>query len=145
METKTIVHGVVTNEKNEFLILRRCQQNDVLPMKWDIPGGSVEDGEKLTNALKREVLEESGLSVEGANIFYMTENVDKGSNKHYIKLVFIVNLKQNNNDEKVILNPEEHDEFEWISLDDVEKYDLLDYVIECFSLINEKNHLAYKI
>ncbi len=39
METKTIVHGVIANKDNKFLILRRCQQNDVLPMKWDIPGG----------------------------------------------------------------------------------------------------------
>jgi 8-oxo-dGTP diphosphatase len=41
--------------------------------KYDFPGGKVKAGEKLEDALKREVFEESGLRVEIVKPFFVTE------------------------------------------------------------------------
>lgn len=47
--------GLVTNEKNELLIMFRRG-------KWDLPKGKVDDGETLETAAVREVQEETGIS-----------------------------------------------------------------------------------
>jgi 8-oxo-dGTP diphosphatase len=138
VEIKLIVHGIVRNDQEKILILRRSKENDVLPLKWDIPGGKVEDGESLTDALNREIREESGVEINASNVFYLTENVESSTNKHFIKLVFIVSADKN---DEIKLNPEEHDEYKWISPDEINNYDLVDYVAECFFLIKNKVHL----
>ena len=54
------VSGVVLNPKKEVLIVRRVKS----PGKglWSLPGGVVKLGEKLQNALKREINEECNIS-----------------------------------------------------------------------------------
>jgi mutator protein MutT len=55
------VGGVVVRD-GRALIIRRAQE----PRKgeWSLPGGVVELGERLTDAVRREVLEETGLEVD---------------------------------------------------------------------------------
>jgi 8-oxo-dGTP diphosphatase len=52
------VSGIVTDERGRILLVKgdRCG--------WEPPGGQVELGEDLVEALKREVLEESSVEVE---------------------------------------------------------------------------------
>ncbi|MEI8327911.1 MAG: NUDIX domain-containing protein [Candidatus Taylorbacteria bacterium] len=45
MQKGLIVHTLVVNGKGEVLILQRAKQEDVLPEYWDIPGGTLEDGD----------------------------------------------------------------------------------------------------
>ena len=49
------VGGFVTNVKNEVLLVKSPCRG------WKFPGGVVETGESLTQALIREIQEESGL------------------------------------------------------------------------------------
>lgn len=52
--------GVVKNDKGELLLIYRRGY-------WDLPKGKVEKGEKIINAAKREVEEETGVKVEDIN------------------------------------------------------------------------------
>lgn len=45
MQKSLIVHTAIENEEGSILILQRSKENDVLPEYWDIPGGTLEDGE----------------------------------------------------------------------------------------------------
>lgn len=51
---------------------------------WSIPGGRVETGEFLSDALKREVAEETGIEVEVGNLAGILEV--PGDQNHYVIL-----------------------------------------------------------
>ena len=47
------------------------------PLKgyWSLPGGLVETGEKLDGAVRREVLEETGLRIQPVSVFELFERI----------------------------------------------------------------------
>lgn len=55
---RSSVYAVIKSERGVLLVRDRTSDE-----KWDLPGGGIEKGENLTNALKREVKEETGLKV----------------------------------------------------------------------------------
>ncbi|MFJ2148774.1 NUDIX hydrolase [Streptomyces microflavus] len=61
---KYVVGALITDEDGRVLLLRR-RPDDFLGGLWELPSGGVEPGERLVDALCREVLEETGLTVTG--------------------------------------------------------------------------------
>jgi hypothetical protein len=55
------VGALIFNSKNEALMLRTHKWSD----KWGIPGGKIKWGETSEAALRREILEETGLKITG--------------------------------------------------------------------------------
>lgn len=66
------VRGIITNS-NEEILLARCADF------FMFPGGTMEEGEDEHTALKREILEETGMSInpEQSKIFLKTYSYDK--------------------------------------------------------------------
>lgn len=60
--TKHVVGAVITDTAHRVLLLHRTA-DDYLGGLWELPSGGVDDGETLTEALHREVEEETGLTV----------------------------------------------------------------------------------
>lgn len=52
------VGGLVAHPETGLVLLLRSPRRD-----WEFPGGQVEEGESLTEALRREIREESGVAV----------------------------------------------------------------------------------
>jgi 8-oxo-dGTP diphosphatase len=52
------VSGLIRNAAGEVLMIESPERG------WEVPGGRVEEGEDLIQALKREILEESGVRAE---------------------------------------------------------------------------------
>jgi ADP-ribose pyrophosphatase YjhB (NUDIX family) len=65
--------GALIFEGRSILLVERAKE----PLKgyWSLPGGIVEAGEKLDAAIRREVLEETGLEIEIEALFEIFERI----------------------------------------------------------------------
>lgn len=62
------VAGIVKNDENEILLVHTKRN------RWVYPGGQVEVGEDLVTALEREIMEESGITVDVLELIGMYSN-----------------------------------------------------------------------
>ena len=65
--------GALIFEDGNLLLVERAKEP--LQGYWSLPGGIVEAGEKLEDAIRREVLEETGLEVEPLSMFEIFERM----------------------------------------------------------------------
>src|SRR5690606_4998583 len=70
------VYGILINDKNQVLISDERTEN-VSFTKF--PGGGLEYGEGLIDALKREFMEETGMQIEVIQHIYTTDFYEKSS------------------------------------------------------------------
>jgi 8-oxo-dGTP diphosphatase len=127
MDKGLIVHAVIYNAEHKVLIIKRAKVNDVLPEYWDIPGGTLEDGEDPAAGAIREAKEEIGLDIADLRLFFEYSNVDVTKNKQFVTLVFAAKYPGG----EVMLNPEEHEEYAWIDPAEIGKYKTVEYLEEC--------------
>jgi len=111
---KIAAHGFI-KKGNKYLITRRSLVNDYKPGEWDIPGGTIEFGENPEEALKREFLEETNLKIDIIKPLYVCSQTQEL--RHQIWIVYECKYKSG----KVKLNPEEHDEFVWVTIPEMKK------------------------
>jgi mutator protein MutT len=68
-----IVAAALIRRDNQILITQRFNDVD-LPGLWEFPGGKVEHGESLQQALKREIFEELGIFIDVGEEFFSVEH-----------------------------------------------------------------------
>ena len=106
---------VVLNSDQKVLLLKRSKKS-LNPKKWDLPGGHIDEGESIEETIKREVLEETGLSVEIGPIINVVEFAkDHKAFKEEKRGLRYIALTT---DTEVVLNEDEHSEFKWLSFDE---------------------------
>lgn len=64
--------GIIRRGDGAMLLIRRSPTSKTDPGCWDLPGGKMDRGERLVDALAREAREETGLTVRGARPFCVT-------------------------------------------------------------------------
>ena len=75
-DTKIVAKAVIIDEKDRVLFLKRSDYLKKFAGEWDLPGGHTKENESLNLGLEREVLEETGLKIEGATFFKQLENLN---------------------------------------------------------------------
>ena len=118
--------------KNKVLIIRECSEYEdgANISKYDVPGGRVIPGQRFDESLKREINEETGLSVEIKNPFFVNEWLPKvkGEQWQIIGTFFICEAST----AQVKIGPD-HDDFKWIIPEEYKKYGLIENLFPAFA------------
>jgi ADP-ribose pyrophosphatase YjhB (NUDIX family) len=77
--------GVLETTAGILMVQNRRQIAGIPTLVWDLPGGQVEPGELLEDALRRELLEEVGLEVQGTPEFLFFQEGERclDGSRHY--------------------------------------------------------------
>jgi 8-oxo-dGTP diphosphatase len=85
------VGAVIWNDRGEIVLIRRGQEPRL--GEWSIPGGRLEWGESVREAITREVREETGLDVEIAGLIDVVDSVTRKASdevvRHYVLIDFL--------------------------------------------------------
>jgi 8-oxo-dGTP pyrophosphatase MutT (NUDIX family) len=114
MDSQVDVKAVIQNADSLFLIVREGS-------RWQAVGGRLEPGEKLEDGLRRETLEETGITnMMVGRVVHVDEWFAKpeGVQKHIVALFFYCKVES----DTVILS-DEHQEYAWVTVDELSKYD----------------------
>lgn len=86
--------GALIFRRGKILLVERGKE----PLKgyWSLPGGAVEAGEKLENAVRREVREETGLEVKPLRVFEVFERITRDAQGlaeyHYVLVDYLCRI-----------------------------------------------------
>jgi len=133
---EVVVGAVILNPNDEVLICRSTKWNK----KYIIPGGHIELGEGMESALKREVMEETGLNIYNIELFSLKDSLKSSDlDKHFIFIDYLCRTDSS----EVKLN-DEADLYKWISLDQLDEYDIGSFVKLLLEELRDKNISKYK-
>jgi len=123
---RIIVVAVIQNSAGEYLICKKPARRGVFPGQWAIPGGGIEPGERMLDALRREVREEVGLEIQAIHpLFFKDGEYPKlfpdGSQQEIYMIFLLFSCRAAS--EAVRLG-EEFEQFAWVRGADLINYDL---------------------
>lgn len=115
----TVVKCLVKNEENEILLIKRSD-SDTIGGKWETPGGGVDEGETIEQAVIREVKEEAGVDVQ---VHYVgeTKMLDDETGEAYCVHLFNGKLTRTELEGNMVdlSNNPDHQDFFWIPIFDI--------------------------
>ena len=114
------VGGLIFNGKNEVLMIRTHKWSNL----WGIPGGKIKWGETSEAALRREILEETGLKISDIKFVLVQDCIHSKEfyrDAHFVLLNYTCRCAGKNL--RVKLNYEGR-EFRWVKLADAKKLKL---------------------
>ncbi|MEJ2629430.1 MAG: NUDIX domain-containing protein [bacterium] len=134
-----VVGAVIFNPQGKILIIRSAKWGN----KYIIPGGHIKPGEKMEAALQREIREETGLPIYDIKLISVKENIPSEKyhkNRHFIFIDYVCKA----NSSAVVLN-EEAQEYKWIDLRNIEKFDLCGFTKKLLLEIRDKDKRENKV
>ena len=128
MELQVGVKILLKNKDGKYLLVfRSAEKYPQVLLKWDIVGGRINPGTALLENLKREVAEETGLSIKGEPSLLTAQDILR-SDKHIVRLTYVGFA-----DGEVRLS-EEHSEYKWFTKEEIKNEPGLDqYFKEVFN------------
>ncbi|HUN63492.1 MAG TPA: (deoxy)nucleoside triphosphate pyrophosphohydrolase [Candidatus Sulfotelmatobacter sp.] len=115
---RQVVAAVIERSDRRLFIAQR-RRDDTSPLKWEFPGGKVRNGEKLEDALVREIQEELGVTLaksrEIAQVRYRYANFPEELEIHF----YAAQLGEGE------LTPRTFEQVAWVLPKELSQYDFL--------------------
>ena len=109
METSMVIAvKAIIQLENKYLILKRDKNDEHGAGTWEFPGGKIEFGESLENALIREAGEETGLWITVDKLLYATTFMSNPL-RQVIVLAYLCNTLHDD-----IKLSREHSNYRWV-------------------------------
>ena len=110
-----VVAAIIKRE--DYYLLAKRSKDKYMGLKWEFPGGKVEQNESFKEALSREILEELNVNIEIHNKVAEERYLDEEINivLHYYLCTLI--------DTNIVLS--EHEAVEWVKKQDFLKYEFV--------------------
>jgi len=83
---------------------------------WCFPGGHLELNENIEDCARREVLEETGLSIKNLRLGPYTNDIFENEKKHYVTLFVVADYGSG---ELKAMEPEKCEKWEWFGWDEM--------------------------
>jgi 8-oxo-dGTP diphosphatase len=83
------VGAIIVDEQGRLFLARRGPQAKNERGLWEFPGGAVEFGERLADALKREIREEYGIEIEVLELLDVADHILPDEGQHWVSPSFI--------------------------------------------------------
>lgn len=87
------VGAVIVNSEGRIFLAKRGGEARNERYKWEFPGGGVEFGEQLEDALAREVMEEYGFEIEVETLLDVVNHIIPDEKQHWISPTFLCRFK----------------------------------------------------
>lgn len=106
----------IKNAEGKYLLLQKAKPylDYDKDFKWDIPGGRINTGEPCIEALRRELLEETGMILTEVERIVGAQDILRNPELHVVRLTFIASAEG-----EVKLDPKVHRDFDWFTLEEI--------------------------
>src|SRR3989338_11686814 len=104
--------ALIVNDRGETLLLKRKSRNEI--GKWCKPGGTVEYGETVEDAVRREIKEEFGVEIELLEPLGFTNLFLPEEKEHWVAFHYLARIVKG---EPKNMEPEKIEEIRWFPLD----------------------------
>jgi 8-oxo-dGTP diphosphatase len=111
---QTVTAAIIMKDEKVFIAQRGSE--DRLALKWEFPGGKLEDGETPEECLEREMKEEFGIEVSVGKFF--AESIYTYDHDTIRLLAYITSWRSGE------LKPVEHRDCRWIAIEELASYEL---------------------
>lgn len=107
---------LIFNDNEEVLLLKRgtASKNEV--GFWQKPGGAINFGEKVVDAMIREVLEETGLKIEIWGYLPHSDHIIKAESQHWVGFNYLARWVSGI---AQIMEPDKCEKLGWFALDEL--------------------------
>jgi ADP-ribose pyrophosphatase YjhB (NUDIX family) len=120
------VKAFLKNKNGKYLLIKRSPiKYPEVPNPWDIAGGRIDPGSPLLENLKREVKEETGLSILSEPKLVAAQDILRISEKHIVRLSYVAET-----DGEPVLDTEENNEYKWVTIEEIKKQVGLDNYVK---------------
>jgi 8-oxo-dGTP pyrophosphatase MutT (NUDIX family) len=110
------VRAIIANAEGKVLILKRADTKHGNG-KWCLPGGNVEYGQTINEAVLKEIMQETSLTCKEVDFLFYLENLpSEASEPHYINLAFRCTA------EGIVKLNHESSDYSWIDSTDIINY-----------------------
>jgi 8-oxo-dGTP diphosphatase len=114
----TVVAALIT--RNSKLLVCQRKRNDTHPLQWEFPGGKVEPGESLAEALTRELREELGVSATIGAEVHRTRHRYRELPDDLLLIFFLATIE-----DSALLQNLQFEKYEWADPSLLRNYDFL--------------------